>query len=358
MKITLNPSPLHLITSLSRPVTFFLYFCKNFVLPKILIIRFSSIGDIVLTTPVIRCISKQIKDSEIHFLTKKAFHPVLKANPHLHKIHLLEKGLNEIIPQLVKENFDFVIDLHNNLRSSLVKFKLKSPSRSFDKLNFEKWLLVNFKINKMPGVHIVDRYMKAAASLGIVNDGKGLDYFIPNEEEIDLQSLPETHRNGYLGFVIGGQHATKQLPVDKIISICNKINMPIILLGGKEDVSAGEKIAAFAGREKIYNACGKYSINQSASLVKQAVKIITHDTGLMHIAAALKKDIISIWGNTVPEFGMYPYMAGNNSFISEVKGLPCRPCSKIGYSRCPKKHFYCMNLIDETAIADAVNLGN
>nr|MBA3900350.1 glycosyltransferase family 9 protein [Bacteroidota bacterium] len=251
-------------------------------MPKILVIRFSSIGDIVLTTPVIRCLKQQLQDAEVHFLTKKAFQPVLKANPYIDKLHLLEGSLKDLVEQLHQENFDYIIDLHGNLRTLMIKFKLKKPSFSFDKLNYEKWLLVNFKINKMPGIHIVDRYLKTVEFLGVKNDGKGLDYFIPEADEVDIKTLPEPQQQGYIGFVIGGQHATKKLPVEKIISIIHKIASPFILLGGKEDMEAAEKISAFAGKEKVYNACGKFNINKSASLVKQAKKIISHDTGLMH----------------------------------------------------------------------------
>jgi ADP-heptose:LPS heptosyltransferase len=328
----------------------------NNKLPKILIIRFSSIGDIVLTTPVIRCIKQQVPDAEVHYLTKKAFLPVLQANPFVDKIHLLDTSIKSAVEKLSPEKFDYIIDLHGNIRSFLVKYKLKVPSATFNKLNFEKWLAVNLKINRLPEIHIVDRYMHAASFLGILNDGKGLDYFIPAEDEVKQELIPASHRTGYIGFVIGGQHATKKLPAEKIISIIHRIDFPIILLGGKEDQDAGEKISAHCGHEKVFNACGKFNINQSASLVKQSTKIITHDTGLMHVAAAFKKDIISVWGNTIPAFGMYPYMPGEGSLISQVKDLPCRPCSKIGYNACPKKHFYCMNLIDELEIADNIRM--
>jgi ADP-heptose:LPS heptosyltransferase len=158
--------------------------------------------------------------------------------------------------------------------------------------------------------------------------------------------LPENHQKGYIGFVIGAKHFTKQLPVEKIISICKKINKPIILLGGKEDAARAEMIENAVGKN-IFNACGKYNLNQSASLIKQATKVITHDTGLMHIAAAFKKEIISVWGNTVPAFGFTPYLPDPNSRMVEVKNLSCRPCSKIGYDKCPKGHFKCMMEIDE-----------
>ena len=314
---------------------------------KILVIRFSSIGDIVLTTPVIRCIKEQQPDIEIHYLTKKVFKGILEYNPFITKIHVIEKEVKEIIEILKKENFDFVVDLHNNIRSMQIKTALGKPSSTFKKLNFKKWLLVNFKINKMLAIHIVDRYMQTVEQLGIINDGKGLDYFIPPMDEVTISALPHSHQNGYIGFVIGAKHFTKQLPTEKIISICKKINQPIILLGSKEDNDRAIIIENAVGTN-IYNACGKFNLNQSASLVKQATKIISHDTGLMHIAAAFKKEIISVWGNTVPAFGFSPYMPSEKSKIVEVKNLACRPCSKIGYDKCPKGHFKCMMLIDES----------
>lgn len=318
---------------------------------KILVIRFSSIGDIVLTSPVVRCIKQQIPGVEVHYLTKKAFLPIAQAIGNTDKIYSIEKDVKEVIDDLKKEGYDFIVDLHHNLRSAQVKSALKKKSAAFPKLNIEKWLLVNLKINKMPGIHIVDRYFDAVQSLGVKNDGLGLEYHIPSEEEIDVtaQNFEPLLKNGYIGFVIGANHFTKQLPTHKIISICKKLDMPVVLLGGKGDEAKAQEIEKAVGT-KIYNACGKYSIHGSASLVRQAKKIITHDTGLMHIAAAFMKDIISVWGNTIPEFGMYAYMPGANSHIMEVKGLSCRPCSKIGFKACPKKHFKCMEQIDEEKV--------
>jgi ADP-heptose:LPS heptosyltransferase len=315
---------------------------------KILIIRFSSIGDIVLTTPVIRCLKLQQPGTEIHFLSKKSFQSLLENNPHITKVHTIEKDVKEITDVLKKENFDYVVDLHNNLRSMHIKRLLGKPAATFKKLNFKKWLLVNFKINRMPALHVVDRYMQTVEKFGVKNDRMGLDYFIPKKDEVDVHAFPVTHQNGYIGFVIGAKHFTKQLPTEKIISICKKINQPIILLGGKEDAERGELISKAVGLT-IYNACGAYNLNQSASIIRQATKIISHDTGLMHIAAAFKKEIISVWGNTVPAFGFTPYLPAPASRIIEVKGLSCRPCSKIGYDHCPKGHFKCMKEIDETS---------
>jgi len=324
---------------------------------KILIVRFSSIGDIVLTTPVIRCVKQQLEDAEVHYLTKSAFAPILSANPHIDKLFTIDKDVSECIDDLRSENYDHVVDLHNNLRTAILKRGLKKPTSVLNKINFQKWLKVNFKIDRLPHTHIVERYLKTVEKLGVANDGQGLDYFIPDEDEVAVSSLPSSHQNGYVGFVIGARHNTKILPLAKIIAICNNLSKPVVLLGGKEDVHSAEEIAAAVGIH-VYNACGKYNINQSASLVQQAEKIITHDTGLMHVAAAFKKEIISIWGNTIPEFGMYPYRTdhGKNGAgkIMEVRDLECRPCTKLGFTTCPKGHFKCMEEIDESEIVKAV----
>lgn len=321
---------------------------------KILVIRFSSIGDIVLTTPVIRCLKQQLPDAEIHFATKKQYVSVLEANPYISKIHVFEdKKLPTLVQQLSDEKFDLLIDLHNNLRSFLIRSNLNIENRRFNKINFQKWIMVNFKINILPEKHIVDRYLECVKDHGVINDGKGLDHFIPQKDLVDITSLPPQFKNGYYAFVIGAMHFTKKLPLEKAIALCAELSKPIVLIGGKEDIEKGEKIAA-SNPNKIFNACGKFNINQSASIIEQSLLVIAHDTGMMHIAAALKKDIISIWGNTIPEFGMYPYFGNNNDLksqrnyhkIMEVTSLSCRPCSKIGFDACPKGHFNCMYQID------------
>lgn len=319
-----------------------------------MIIRFSSIGDIVLTTPVARCIKTQLKGCEVHYLTKKSYVGILQSNPNINKVWALDGKIDALIKALKAEQFDQIIDLHNNLRSKIVKFRLGVPSTSFHKLNLRKWVLVNLNKNILPPIHIVDRYLQTAAVLGVKNDHKGLDYFIPKADEVDISTLPANFQQGYIAFAIGAQHATKRLTPSKIIDICKGIAQPILLLGGKEDSATGDFIENVVGTT-VFNACGKFNLNQSASIVRQAKKLITHDTGLMHIAAAFDKEIISIWGNTVPEFGMYPYQV-SKSHIVEVKGLSCRPCSKIGYQKCPKGHFKCMNDINLHTIINSATI--
>lgn len=321
---------------------------------KFLIIRFSSIGDIVLTSPVVRNLKQQVEGAEIHYLTKPAFKTILENNPFVDQVHTLEDSFSSTVAKLKYEHFDYIIDLHRNLRTARFKNRLKIISFSFNKLNWEKWLLVNFKKNKMPDVHIVDRYLDTLNFFDVKNDEKGLDYFIPEKDEIIVETIAPELKNGFVGVVVGAFHNTKKLTKEKLTAICSKIDKPIVLLGGPENRDEAEEIKNSL-RKNIYNTCGKFNINQSASIVKQANVILTPDTGLMHIASAFKKKIISIWGNTVPEFGMYPYLPNANSEIIEVKDLKCRPCSKIGFSQCPKKHFKCINDLDEGYIIDKIN---
>lgn len=323
---------------------------------KILLIRFSSIGDIVLSTPVVRALKEQL-NCELHILTKKQYSDIYKNNPRVDIVHSFEKNITEIIINLKVENFDFIVDLQKNLRSHKVVKALKKPSASFPKLNIEKWLVVNFKINKLPEKHVVDRYFTAVSSLGVKNDSKGLEYYYPENEIVDPISIDESLKSGFIAWVIGGQHFTKIMPAEKVVSIISRLKLPVVLLGGKEDKSRGNDIIKQVTKGSVFNTCGEFSLNGSASLVEQSKLVLTNDTGLMHIAAAFKKPIISLWGNTIPEFGMYPYIPENeNSFIiSEVKNLSCRPCSKLGHKKCPKKHFKCMLEQDEEFIAKQVS---
>jgi len=303
----------------------------------------------VLTTPVVRCLKNQVEEAEVHYLTKNEYKCLLQANPYIDKIYVLKEKLSDTVEDLLQEDYDHIIDLHRNIRTYFIKNRLKRLTFSFNKLNWQKWLMVNFKINKLPDIHIVDRYLNTVRLFDVNNDNKGLDHFIPAEDNVSLSEMPESFQKGYIAFVIGAKHNTKRLTTDQIISVCKKTGCPVILLGGAEEKEEGDIIKGEAG-DLVINACGAYGINQSASLINSAKVVITHDTGLMHIAAAFNKKIISIWGNTIPGFGMYPYTSKDNYEIIEVDGLKCRPCTKIGYKECPKKHFRCIKDIDEDRI--------
>ncbi len=319
---------------------------------KILVIRFSSMGDIIYTTPVVRCLKQQLPGSEIHFLTKKGFRYIYDGNPYIDEVHTLRSKLSDTIEEIKHLGFDYIIDLHSNLRTGIIKLKTGIPSSTFPKYTARKWLSLKLRQNFVPNTHIVERYMQAVDFLGVKNDDKPIDYFIQKEYKLsDL--LPESHQKGYIAFIIGATHFTKRMPNSKIISICEKIDLPIVLLGGNDVAGNGNEINTALG-DRVYNACGKTTLDESVFIVSKAMRVIGFDTGLTHIAEAFNVPIASIWGGTTPDLlGVQPYKVKD----AEVIGieLDCRPCSKFGLAKCPKGHFKCMNDIPEGTVVSFAN---
>lgn len=315
---------------------------------KILVVRFSSMGDIIYTTPVVRCLKMQLPNAEIHYLTKKSFKFLVEHNPYIDKLHLLEDKLSDTINQLKNEKFDYLIDLHNSLRSTILKLRLNVKSSTYKKERIKKILALKFKINLIKPDHLVDRYLKTVAFLGIKNDNLPIDYFLPEDttplEEINSQLI----KNNYIAFVIGATHFTKRMPNDKVIEICKGLNRPTVLLGGKDVVLNAAEIEKSLPN-MIINLVGVVSLNQSVTIVKNAHSVIGFDTGLTHIAEAFNKRLVTIWGSTVPELlGVQPYQVDEHYEAGVV--LSCRPCSKFGLAACPKGHFKCMHDIDTQLI--------
>ncbi|MCO6460777.1 MAG: glycosyltransferase family 9 protein [Saprospiraceae bacterium] len=310
---------------------------------KVLVVRFSSIGDIVLTSPVVRCLKTQI-NAEVHFLTKQAFLPLVEHNPYIYKVWILEENCSGLISKLKKESFDYFIDLHKNIRSFRLAFSLGVSRLTYHKATFEKLMMVYFKINILPKTHVAERYLKAVKPLSIVNDGQGLDFFFPDK----WQGSPKTAIDRpYICAVIGATHFTKRLPVENWIKFIQNTDQNVILIGGKTEEQAAFEISTHTGAN-VRNMVGKLTLLESAFMLNHADKVISNDTGMLHIAAALKKPLVSIWGGTLWQYGFWPYypegMDLNKSL--EIKNLSCRPCSKFGRDDCPKKHFRCMKEIE------------
>ena len=325
--------------------------------PKILIIRLSSIGDIVLTTPVIRAVNEQLPEAEVHFLVRKDLFSVVENNPHIHKVHIYDsENVSQTINELRQEQFTVVIDLQKTLRSRKVVRSLKVPSYTFCKHNLSKWICYRLKMNGMPETHIVERYFEAVKDLNVHNDHKGLEFYIPENQGFEEDDLPMMFEDGFVAIVLAAQHFTKRIPVSKVVEIGSILHKPIMLLGGKDVYEEGEQVVAQLG-ERATNGCGKYTLYQSAAILQHADCVITGDTGLMHVSAALHKPTAAIFGATIPEYGYYPYMPGEREKFRnfEVCPLNCRPCSKFGSSSCRRKHFKCMKNISATEVAEWVN---
>ncbi len=320
------------------------------LLGKVLIVRFSSLGDIVLTSLAVRCIKKQT-GARIHFMTKRQFSEILSANPYIDKIWTIDHSTDEIINDLKKENYDLIVDLHKNLRSLRLRISLFGvPSVTYFKANIAKWKAVYLKRFDFPKQPVALRYLEAVQKYNVLDDGEGLDYFIPDQDRLDVNANFNIVKP-FIALVIGAMHFTKRIPLVKLSELISLIDKqtPIVLIGGPAELEMSNQLKG----SNIYNLCGKLNINQSASILQQSYLVISPDTGMMHIAAALKKPIKSIWGSTLAEFGFWPFYGKNYSNLNtsfEVKDLECRPCSRFGLENCPKGHFKCMMNQDFTGI--------
>jgi heptosyltransferase-2 len=324
---------------------------------RLLIIRLSSIGDIIFTSAAIRCAKEQIPGVEIHFLTKKSLKAVTEANPYIDHFHYHDNNLAATIASLKAANIDMVIDLHHNFRTFRIKKALGVTTYTYKKLSLQKWILTRFGINLLPDTHIVERSLDPLKILGVQNDGKGMDYFVPANVSLKANDIPTSHQAGYIALVIGASYATKRMPVEQLQQLCSLIPVPIILIGGKEDQPSGEEVAN-TDPIKIYNGCGKFNLHESALLVKGARMVISNDTGFLHVACAFHKKTIAIWGATTPLLQVGPYYAASDLqngqemfFNAMVPNLPCQPCSKYGTKKCPQGHFACMKKHDLHFIA-------
>jgi len=313
---------------------------SNFPYQKILVVRLSSLGDILLTTPLIRSLKKVNPKLEIHFLLREEYQDVMTNNPYLSKLITIKRDdpsskTKEILSQ---NKYDFVIDLQNNLRSRILTYSLKCPKVRFRKLSWQKFLLVKFKINKLSETPpIPERYASVIHDLKL--DDEGLDLFSDKKPLESLKGL-----TNLIGFCPGSRHYTKMWPKEYYIELGKKLTdngFSIALFGGKEDKIICDEISFYLS--KYINLCNDNDILQTAADMKMCKTIICNDSGLMHAACAVKVPIIAIFGSTVKEFGFTPYRCKN--LILENKSLTCRPCSHIGKSSCPKGHFKCMKEI-------------
>ena len=314
---------------------------------KLLLIKLGDLGDLVLASPVFRCLKQQLPQAELHLLTNDRYLPVMRANPHITGFHSENRFTYGLLDELKAESFDAVIDLQGGDLAVHVIHVLGLPHHSYRKRRLQEFLYTRLKWNLLPAnEHQVDRYLHAVRKLGVKNDGRGLDFFIPKEAGTKLEDIPAAHHLGYIALAIGGSKWNKRMPVGKWRELVARIDHPMILIGDEADRIAGEEIAA-VDPVKIYNACGKFSISESADLIAKSKFVVAHDTGMMHIAAALGKPIIAIWGSTRPTLGLSPYYPaprpGDEPLSDNLEvRLWCRPCSTQGLDRCPQGHFKCM----------------
>ncbi|MAZ58321.1 MAG: glycosyl transferase [Flavobacteriales bacterium] len=315
------------------------------IMKKILIIRFSSIGDIVLTSPIIRCIKLQT-DVELHFLTKKEYSIILESNPYIDKL-VFFNTLKLTLKALRLEDYDIIIDLQNNMRSFWLKLNLRATALSVCKGNWAKFFYINFGINYLKD-HVVDRYFKTVKNINVVNDCQGLEYFLGSNINIDFDV-----QKRFIAWSIGGTYEQKTLSKEQIIEVCNNLSIPIVLLGGDNEKAIGSQIIKESINKSIVNFCGHLSLDESAYLIQKSCLVLTNDTGLMHIAACFKKIIISFWGCTKPPLGFSPYITDEQSVQIVFQPLS-RACSKHG-SSCRLTEKGCVKNISANQILEVLH---
>ncbi|NTW56253.1 MAG: glycosyltransferase family 9 protein [Chlorobiaceae bacterium] len=319
---------------------------------KILMVRLSSIGDIVLTTPVLREVAVFFPDAVIDYCTKPAFRSLLDGNPHIRALHTIDDPPSE--------RYDLVIDLQNNIRSArLIRSIDHERVVKYRKSTWKKLLLARTGMDITgPYRSVVDRYRGSLDGFGVKADGKGCELFPSDADRIFAESATGAGVP-LLAVCPGAKHFTKRYPAEKFASILallfRAMPLKVVILGGKEDSDTAAGIMAALPpefRPYVADLAGKTTFLQSAAVLGRSDAVLTNDTGLMHIASAFGKKIFLLFGSSVPAFGFLPYRVPFELF--EVRGLRCRPCSHIGRSSCRKGHFRCMNDLKEGWIAASI----
>ncbi len=340
-------------------------------------------GDLLLTTPVLRNWKRCRPGDEVHMATKAAYADVLQHSPYLDGLHLLERTdaakhipagqpqpapLNVLIRTWRGMGFDAVLDLHRNWRTAQIRLALPRAQWScVDKRNLDKWRFVRSKQPERAVPHIVRRYLDAAQPFGVEDDAHGLDANLDKSvREGVLAALPQGFAPGaYNALVLGAKQYTKRMPGPLLEALCTRLRTPLVLIGGPQEAPLGEGLEALAP-QRILNRAGKVGMLASAALLSGARRVLAGDTGMMHWAAALGRPVCSVWGSTHPALGMYPYFGGPDPIrayqlaggaMARVPDLECRPCGKLGKAACPEDHFRCMLDLDPQDLADWLEQG-
>jgi lipopolysaccharide heptosyltransferase II len=321
--------------------------------PRILILRLSSIGDIILTSAFLRQVKDRYKDAEIDFVVKEQYLDLVKNNPNLDNIFTLHKtgtvnALNNLRKTIEKNQYDFIFDLHNNLRTRglLKNFKENKISR-IKKNKIKRAILVEFKINLFKQIiSIPQRYLKTGQKFDIKDDNKGLELFFDEktEQSVEKKVLGKLNNGAFIAVGPGASFFTKQWPTNYFqewIEIFLKERKEKILLLGGQD--AEDKFSKLDINDRVINLIGKTTLLESAYIIKKAKALLSNDSGLMHMATAVQTPVAAIFGSTVEELGFAPFRSKN--LIIQNESLWCRPCSHIGKNKCPLAHFKCMKEI-------------
>jgi lipopolysaccharide heptosyltransferase II len=336
---------------------------------KILIIRLSSLGDIILTTPLLKLAAELFPDAEIDYLTKKAFAGILENNPNISKIIQADdeidfSSLRELKKKLRLNSYDLVLDAHNSLRSFYLRQFLAGHKLIFRKYSFRKFLLVKFKFNMMRDLPPVSkRYCNMLSGIAGGNNNNPLKLELTGSEEASNSALRILQNNGIndltklVVVVPSATHYTKTYPPESYIQVINgliKEGYNVVLTGKGKD-KANINVITMGSNGAVIDLCDKLNLLELTEVMRMSTLVIGGDTGPMHIAEALNKPLIMLAGSSVREFGFYPQ--NEKAVVLENNSLKCRPCSHIGRSECPLRHFKCMKEISPDVVyREAISL--
>ena len=330
---------------------------------RFLIIRLSSIGDIILTTPLVRALRKAYPNSLIDYLVKEEFLDLLQNNPHIDNVYTFNprNGLKEILRwrKKIKSNeYTSILDLHRSIRSILMTIWLgRVELGKLNKNLFKRIVLVKLGINLYKSiVPVTQRYFDAAKRLDLVDDGLGTELF--HDGKIPTKITNSSENKNFIVMAPGAGYFTKRwLPeyfaklADKLI---DKYNAEVYLIGSSADRKICSEIRK-SMNNYVHDLSGNFSILETSAIIDASDALITNDTGMMHVAVSQKKPVLAFFGSTTEELGFFPY--GQKYKVLENKDLNCRPCSHVGRDKCPKRHFKCMKEISpELAYNSIINL--
>jgi heptosyltransferase-2 len=305
---------------------------------KILIIRLSSLGDVLLAAPLIRAVRNTYPDAALDFCVRTEYADAVRYNPNITNLFEFprsQQDISALTEKLSNHNYDLIIDLQNNRRSKRLISGSRAEIRSFRKRSIDKFLLVHFKINRLTDAPPIPKRYADSAEIKM-SDDTGLEFYFPSGYQ--RKQLPDN----CITLCPGARHYTKRYPIDYFIETGNELvreGYCVIITGGSADKDIAGHVAA--GIKGSLNMTNDNDLFLTADILSQSLAVLCNDSGLMHLACAVHTPAAVIFGSTVKEFGFTPY--GNRNIILENNSLSCRPCSHIGRSRCPKKHFKCMN---------------
>lgn len=324
---------------------------------KILVIRFSSAGDILCTTPTLRALRKRFPDGRITFLTKSGFAGLLETNRHVDRIIRYRSGSTLIDDlrlrvELRREEFDLVVDLHDSLRSRLIRFGIGSESVVYRKDPLRR--LRRHSAAEEPGRPVPLRFLDACSSIGLEDDRLGLELPIRPGRRILPESLPRP----VFAIAPGAHHYTKRWPAARYAAALAELLVRTggsgVIVGGGEDELVAEEVLSllpFGIRNRITDLTGATDWQQTAAAIASADVLIANDSVAGHIAAAVGTPVVSIFGSTSPVFGFVPFRIPG--VVEEVNDLECRPCTTIGRAECPLGHFRCMLDIESGRVVES-----